>query len=414
MSARRWSGGGRIVARSHDFDRFFGQHATPEYLQLIRSVPHGVSTSTAKTVDGREMVAAWERLDNGWTVGIGAPGALLEAPLRQSILMAGLAGLVLLAAGLLAALWLSRRIAGAIDAATEDAGRLAQEQQLAPRRSAIRQVRHLFVAHQQASLRLENAAAERGRAMAALHAEIARRDGFLAMLAHELRNPLAPLTNAHRLIERAERLGDTGRMALEIAQRQTRQLTRLVDDLLDLSRLTSGKIALRLGTVPLNELVREAIEDVRPDADAHSQRLRVEMPDDPVAIEADAARVRQILDNLLVNAVKFGRDGGEVRLVLEATEDEAVVSVTDDGVGLDPARLGELFKPFSQLDPGLARTNGGLGLGLALVRQLVALQGGAVRADSDGLNRGATFTVRLPRKGPPESPAAAQEVGGLP
>jgi signal transduction histidine kinase len=401
---------GRIVARSHGFDRFFGQPATPGYLELIRSAPSGISRASA--VDGRELVAVWERLDNGWTVGLGAPGQVVDAPLQRSMLIAGVAGLVLLAGGLITALWLSRRIGGAIDAAAEDASLLAQERRVTARDSVFSQVKRLFRAHHEASLRLQSTAAERNAALGELHAEIRRRDGFLAMLAHELRNPLAPLTNAHRLLERTERLSDTGQTALAIAQRQTRQLSRLVDDLLDVSRLTSGKITLRLAPVSMGKLVREAAQAVSPEADAKSQTLNVEVPEEPVEIVADAARVRQILDNLLVNAVKFGRSGGRIAAALAASDAEVVVTVSDDGIGVDPSRLDELFKPFSQIDPGLDRANGGLGLGLSMVRQLVQLQGGSVSAESEGLGRGARFTVRLPRMGPPAQQQARADQPG--
>jgi signal transduction histidine kinase len=394
--------GGLIVARSEGLERFFGQPASPDYLALIKGSSRGVGR--ARTADGRDYLASWERLDNGWTVGLGVPGEVYDGPLRESLLKASLAGAALLLLGLGFALWLSRRVAQAIDDAAAVAGQLAEERLMPLKESGIAQVSRLFRALHQASSRLVNTARERNEAMAGLRREVQRRDEFLAMLAHELRNPLAPLTNVHQLLERTEALSERGHGLLAMATRQTGQLARLVDDLLDVSRLTSGRITLRLAPVSMKTLVQDAVEASRSDADASSQRLEVELPAAPLEVLADAARVRQILDNLLANAIKFGREGGCIRVTLHEDGGKAVVAVTDDGTGIDPDRLDELFKPFSQIDPGLDRAHGGLGLGLAMVRMLAAMHGGSAEADSDGLGRGATFTVRLPKGGPPAPP----------
>jgi signal transduction histidine kinase len=389
-------GSGRIVARSQGFDRYFGVSATPDFLQLIRTDTRGVGV--ASPLGGGSLLAVWERLDSGWTVAIGVPVAVIEAPLRRSLFIAATVGLVLLAMGLAVSVVLSRRIAGAIDAAADDAHLLAQAHPVAPRTSGFRQIARLFRAHHIAGQQLARSTSDRDQAMRELQAEIQRREEFLAMLAHELRNPLAPLTNAHRLIERTGDLGDAARQALSMAQRQTGQLTRLVDDLLDVSRLTSGKTTLRIATVSMRDLVLDAAEATRPDAEAASQQLLVDVPDDPVMFACDAARIRQVLHNLLNNAVKFGREGGCIGISLHATDTDVTVEVTDDGIGIDADGLDQIFRPFIQIDPGLDRANGGLGLGLALVHKLVEMHGGGVTAHSDGLGTGSRFLVRLPRR----------------
>ncbi|HYF60544.1 MAG TPA: PAS domain-containing sensor histidine kinase [Burkholderiaceae bacterium] len=227
-----------------------------------------------------------------------------------------------------------------------------------------------------------------------------RKDEFLAMLSHELRNPLAPLTNALHLLHRSPALGERDRSLLQIAERQRAQLARLVDDLLDVSRVTRGKIGLRPAPVRAGDAVRDAVESVAGMLRTHGQRLELDLPEPSPTLRADPVRLVQILGNLLHNAAKYGGDGGTVRLSVRA-EDEAVrFEVADDGIGIEPDRLEQLFEPFTQLESGLDRAQGGLGIGLALVRRLAELHGGDASAHSDGPGKGATFAVRLPVAGP--------------
>jgi len=241
---------------------------------------------------------------------------------------------------------------------------------------------------------------DRIETLAALRDADRRKDEFLAMLAHELRNPLAPLVTAHEVLARSAALTEPERAALAIARRQATQLGRLVDDLLEVSRITRGMIALRLEPMGLASAVREAAEAVAPAIDARRQSLVVSVPSRPLRIVADAARIAQVLENLLNNASKFTPEGGAIRIEVEACGDEVELRVVDSGVGIAPGQLGAIFDLFTQADPTTDRAQGGLGIGLALVRRLVALHGGWVGAASAGLGRGATFTVRLPRSGP--------------
>jgi signal transduction histidine kinase len=387
-------GSGRIVSRNRDFDRFFARPATNSYLAAIRTAPQGFARST--TLDGKSVLVAWERLDNGWTVGVGLDPAPHEALLRSSILKMAAVGAGLLALSLFAALRLSRRIAGAIHRAAQDADAMAQELPVPGGRSEIVQIDRLLQAHQEASSRLQALGAERNQALSGLREELRRRDEFLSMLAHELRNPLAPVANVLWLLDRSPALGEKERQGVAILGRQTRQLTRLVDDLLDASRLVTGKLTLKPRPVSLTTLVRQAAQAMDLLAGGRRQRIEVETPAAPVEGMVDPERFSQILQNLLGNAIKFGPEGGTLRLTLEADGGWARIQVRDDGIGIDPARLEDIFKPFVQVDPGIDRAGGGLGLGLSTARQLAAMHGGTLTAYSEGLGQGAVFTLTLP------------------
>jgi PAS domain S-box-containing protein len=223
-----------------------------------------------------------------------------------------------------------------------------------------------------------------------------RKDEFLAMLAHELRNPLAPLANALHLLARDT--GDRGRV-IEMAERQIRHLVRLVDDLLDVSRITQGKIVLRKEPVQLADIVNRALETMREALDARGHNVTVSLPARPVVLDADGARIAQVLVNLLSNAAKFTAPGGSVWLTGEALEAEVLIRVRDTGIGLAPELVTRVFDIFVQGDASLARTRGGLGIGLTVVRRLVEMHGGRVEARSAGIGHGSEFLVYLPTVG---------------
>ena len=223
-----------------------------------------------------------------------------------------------------------------------------------------------------------------------------RKDEFLAMLAHELRNPLAPLLNGLHIM----RLKDSRDPAVEhmrdIAERQVRHLARMVDDLLDVSRITRGKIQLRKEPVRLEQVVHRTVECARPSIEERGHHLEVTLPPGPVCLEADPTRLEQILTNLLNNAAKYTEPGGRIALTAELDGHEVLLRVSDTGIGIDPATLPRVFDLFIQADRSLERSQGGLGIGLSLVRSLVELHGGCVSAHSHGLGKGSEFVVRLP------------------
>ena len=224
-----------------------------------------------------------------------------------------------------------------------------------------------------------------------------RKDEFLATLAHELRNPLAPIRSAVAVL-RSLSVSDDDRLEAQlIIERQVAQLARLIDDLLDVSRITAGKLPLKKRQRQLSEIVNLAVATVRPHLDAQQHRLTVSLPDQPIVIDADEARLSQVFANLLHNACKYTEQRGDITLTAALISDtEVEIVVRDNGIGIPPEFLPRLFQKFSQVAPALERSQGGLGLGLALVHGIVTSHNGRVEARSDGVGRGSEFIVRLP------------------
>jgi two-component system, chemotaxis family, CheB/CheR fusion protein len=223
-----------------------------------------------------------------------------------------------------------------------------------------------------------------------------KKDEFLALLAHELRNPLAPIRYALATNQRAERTAEQRKCADEIIDRQVRHMSRLLDDLLDLSRITRGTLELKKCSTELTLVLGAAIETARPLLDAKHHTLSLDLPKDPVRLHADAVRLEQVFSNLLINAAKYTDPKGHVRLRAVQIGNDVVVSVLDDGIGISADMMPRLFTMFSQARSALERAEGGLGVGLSLVRGLVALHGGTVEAQSEGPGCGSRFIVRLP------------------
>ncbi|HEU4620399.1 MAG TPA: response regulator [Gammaproteobacteria bacterium] len=219
-----------------------------------------------------------------------------------------------------------------------------------------------------------------------------RKDEFLATLAHELRNPLAPLLYCIDSLEQHDASPAELAHTLPIMRRQTEHLTRLVDDLIDMSRITQGKLALRRRAVTLAEIIGVAVEARQPEVDAKRQTLTVDLPSDPIELDADPVRLAQVFGNLISNAVKYSPPGGRIRIEGKTLNGSAEISVRDEGVGISPEDIGRIFDLFVQIGP----PGSGLGLGLPLVSRLVAMHGGDVVASSAGIGKGSTFTVRLP------------------
>ena len=237
---------------------------------------------------------------------------------------------------------------------------------------------------------------ERKRAEAEAREADMRKDEFLAMLAHELRNPLGAIGNATEVMKQLTRDNATLQRPREIIERQLRHLTRLVDDLLDMSRLTWGKINLKKETLPLATVLQRAIEANRPLIDAHGHQLTITLPLLSAQVAGDSTRLVQVFGNLLNNAAKYTEPGGQIALHTTITAEVAIISVSDNGCGLSPSLLPHVFELFTQAGRSLDRSQGGLGVGLALVRSLVEMHGGAVEAHSAGLGQGSQFVVRLP------------------
>jgi signal transduction histidine kinase/ActR/RegA family two-component response regulator len=246
-----------------------------------------------------------------------------------------------------------------------------------------------------AAIALDNA-----RLYGKIQAEDRRKDEFLAMLAHELRNPLAPISNAVHILQVSEKDPAKFKWAIEVISRQLKQLVRLVDDLLDVSRITRGKIELKIEAIDASKVVAAAVETSRPFVDALEHTLTVLLPPEPLVLKGDFARVAQILANLINNAAKYTNQGGRIAVTAAREGANVVFRVRDTGIGIPGELLSSIFEPFTQIDRTLARSQGGLGIGLTLVRRLVEMQGGRVFASSDGPDQGSEFTVSLPAAAP--------------
>jgi len=223
-----------------------------------------------------------------------------------------------------------------------------------------------------------------------------RKDEFLATLGHELRNPLAPLVTGLQLLKTTGRHDPIANEVSAIMERQVSHLTRLVDDLLELSRITRGIIDVQRVPLDLRTVVRTAIDATRPLLEAARHQLTLELPDDEITVSGDAVRLTQVFANLLTNAAKYTDDGGRIRLAVSTEGDRVVVSARDNGIGIAPAQLQSVFDMFTQVDRSNRRTQGGLGIGLTLVRSIVAMHGGRVEARSAGAGTGSEFIVSLP------------------
>jgi len=229
------------------------------------------------------------------------------------------------------------------------------------------------------------------------------KDQFLATLAHELRNPLAPIRTGLSLVCDSPD-PEVSHKALSIMQRQVGHMVRLIDDLLDVARIKQGKLELKLDRIPLASAIEAAIEASLPAVQRADHTLRTQLTEEALFVDADQTRLAQIISNLLNNASKYTPNGGEIELSVRREGDSVAISVHDNGLGVPSDCLDDVFQMFNQVDQSLHRAQGGLGIGLALVRTLVEMHGGRVEVESAGLNRGSTFTVRLPLA--PSEPAA--------
>ena len=399
---------GKFIARSQRADDLLGRQARPELVAAAAASADGLIRHL--TLENVEVYDAFTHSElTGWTIAVAAPVGSIEASswLAVSWLVAGLA--LALAAGAAMATYLARKFLRGIEVAGAAAAALGKGEQPAVAPTTLDEINTLNLALGHAGHRLsaerrlrETAEAERARL---LEAEVAAReaaqrdnaakDQFLALLGHELRNPLAGIAGAADLMQRKipEAVG-AGRY-LAIIDRQIRHLTHIVDDLVDASRVALGKIVLQAETINLADCVASCVDGLRVTERAAGYSLVVQAVD--VWVHADAVRIEQIVNNLVTNALKFSAAGSEVLLRVLALESSAVIEVTDRGVGITPDLLPHVFEPFMQGPGPSGRLQSGLGIGLALVRQLVQLHGGEVSATSRGAGMGSTFVVSLPR-----------------
>jgi signal transduction histidine kinase len=244
---------------------------------------------------------------------------------------------------------------------------------------------------------LQEEIAERARAEAALREADRRKNEFLATLAHELRNPLAPIRNSLEIMKLSNYAPDTVKRSLGIIERQTSQLVRLIEDLLDISRVSRGKIQIRKSLVEIASVVESALESVAPLIEERGHALKVTLPKEPLHVLGDAARLSQTISNLLNNAAKYTPPKGRVELAVEPLGNEIRIRVRDNGIGIAADALTGIFEMFTQAGRATEHSLGGVGIGLWLVRALVGLHGGRIEASSAGVGKGSEFRVWLPR-----------------
>jgi PAS domain S-box-containing protein len=254
----------------------------------------------------------------------------------------------------------------------------------------------------------------RRRAEIALRDADRRKDEFIAVLAHELRNPLAPIRQAALISKAPGATEAQKRWSHDVIERQVQYMSLLLDDLLDISRVTRGTMVLRMQPTELISVVNQAIETARPIIDAKRHVLSIDLPHQPVHITADPLRMAQVLSNLLTNAAKYTDPEGQIRLSAACESEQLVIRVVDSGVGINPDNLPRIFEMFSQVHPTMDRSEGGLGIGLALARGLVELHGGRIEARSDGLSHGSEFVVHLPLRMLPDSREPKPHVAATP
>ncbi len=277
---------------------------------------------------------------------------------------------------------------------------LPARERLARMDRELRELQAKLAARDEVLERLDAELEETNRGVVALYAELDQRDQhkneFLATLAHELRNPLGVMGSAIQAVRDHEAFNDAAVRPLEVAERQLWHLARLVDDLLDVSRIDQGKIHLKRERIDLAVVVRRAMEASEQLYRDRGHDLVVDLADEPLPVDGDTVRLEQVVDNLLTNAAKYTPEGGRIEVRTYRQGEQAMLKVADNGVGISEEMLGRIFQLFAQADDSLDRSGGGLGLGLPLVERLVVLHGGTVAAHSEGEGEGAVFTVRLP------------------
>jgi signal transduction histidine kinase/ActR/RegA family two-component response regulator len=414
---------GVLIARTLNPERWVGRLSSPAFLERIRQAPEGAFRNVG--VDGQHFYTAYRRSERwGWIVGTGVPVTDVEKALRGSTFAVAGGAFVLVTLALVLAMLFGKRIAGPVSALAESAAALASGTDApAPTARSIAEVAHARRAFDEARALLArrqealNSALHRER-VARAEAENASRgkDEFIAMLGHELRNPLGAITSAVAVLDRADDNPEAVARAHSIIGRQIAVLTKLVDDLLDVARVTSGKIVLHPGRLDLAQAVRHAIDVLAGAGRLARHELRLDLVE--AWTLADATRIEQIVANLVENAAKYTPPGGRIVVAVRPHEGDVVLEVSDTGMGIAPDLLPLVFDLFTQEERARDRAQGGLGLGLTLVRRLVELHGGQITAASEGRGRGATFTVRLPRIDPPalgtdSTPAPATQIRPL-
>ncbi len=398
---------GRLMARSHRAEKFVGQLARPEIVRAAAESGEGLLR--VATLEGVDSYASFTHSTlTGWTVVVAAPADSVEAAATQAVRLALIGMVLAIAAAAVVAIAFGRNFIRAIEGASRAAEALGQGGKPAVQKSAVREVNALNQALVDAGHLLDierhsrqTAEAEREylllketEAREAAQAQNEAKDQFLAMLGHELRNPLAAITGAVALLELDSIDAQRKERSLDIIRRQNAHLGHIVNDLLDVSRLMAGKIMLERQALELSGCVANCVEALR-----HTERAAgydIALQAHEVWVDGDPVRIEQIVNNLLTNALKFSPIGSAIAVSVGPLDGHAAVTVSDMGSGIAAGLLPHVFEPFVQGPPPANRTQSGMGIGLALVRQLVELHGGRVSAQSGGPGQGSTFEFHIP------------------
>ncbi len=390
-----------VLARSRLSERFVGQRATSGFQQQTRGRTESIGESVNAEGTPVFLIHNTSSLTK-WRTGIGIPRDAVDQAFRLTAAQIAASIAVLFGLGTLLAWRLGGRISSAFDSLDRAAQDLGAGRPVQASRQQVQEAQTVLDAMGDAAHQLEQRSAR-------LRNVDRRKDEFIALMAHELRNPLAPVRTAVEILRRAKPGDANDQRARQVIERQVAHMSKMIEDLLDVARIARGTLSLAREHCDLGQIAQQVAHDWQGLVEAAGLTLRTQWPAAPVWIDADPVRVAQMLANLLTNAVRFTPKGGSLELAVgqEWGSTMAWMRVKDTGVGIDPAMLERLFDPFSQADQDLARTKGGLGLGLALTRSLAQLHGGRATAHSEGLGQGATFTVWLPRASSPSSPATA-------
>ena len=393
-----------IVAHTRGTEQYVGRPVSPEFLRLLDTGHEGWAVT--HTLEGVAVYTPFKRsAATGWGVGLGIPARAVDAPLHRSLWTIAGGGLALLLASVGASALVGRRIARpivALAASAKDFGERL-DAALPASTGGAAEVDAVSRAFGEATALLRARGAERDAALAAAEsaraqAEAASRgkDEFLSVLSHELRTPLNAVYGWVRMLRREEMDAATRERALDAIERNAAAQVRLIEDLLDISRMVTGRLRLDVHPVDVSAAVETAVQSLRPASSAKTLRVEVSIARPLPPVVADRRRLQQVVSNLLSNAVKFTADGGRIDVDVRAVDSRVEITVTDTGQGIAPDVLPYIFDRFRQADSSTTRPYGGLGLGLAVVRHVVELHGGTVTATSPGPGRGSTFIVSLP------------------
>jgi len=394
---------GKTIARNKGPDSFIGKPPNDDLLQAMLKNREGTIRNLSR--DGTKLYTLFSRSQKtGWTIALGIPENQVEALARSAIRVTSFGLIAALILALITAVLFGRQLNNSISRAVDSAIALGKGEIPPPFESGIQEVEHLQKALNDAGVLLQTTETE--RAILLISEKAARnyaeeqnkaKDNFLAMLGHELRNPLAPISAAAELLKNAPLSEALVQKTSAVISRQTGHLIGLVNDLLDMSRVTKGLITLDKHQVEIRRVVSDAVEQVRPLNESRQHHLVVHLPHEAIYVMADQKRLVQVLSNLLANSAKYTPNGGNISINVDLTPSEVTIKVSDNGLGMAPELVNRAFDLFSQAERAADRSQGGLGLGLALVKNLVELHGGKVTAQSKGVGLGSDFIVQLPR-----------------